>query len=283
MENLLLAAIILALFAYINQIFLYTVLVGINPPILGGIVAGLVFKNVQLGLYIGTILTLMSLGMYTYGGAQIPDYFLGSILGTAVAALMLKSNPGMASKDAINVALTTVAIPAAMLGTALSSVFTFACTALVQFMEKRARSGDAKGYNKMYYITLILTNGPNAAIPVFLGVYFGKNILSLINLIPNSIIQILGIAGGLMPLMGFGLLLSMFDIKKYWPYLLIGYFLISYTNTSVIGLTFAGVVVAYLYYRSSKNIKVSETSQKTADQNNTIEANVGGGAKNEVL
>ena len=96
MQNLVMAAIILAVFAYLDQIFVSTMMIGINPPILGGIVAGLVFGDVGLGLYIGTILTLMSLGLYTYGGTKVPNYFLGSILGTAVAALMLRQNPGMA-------------------------------------------------------------------------------------------------------------------------------------------------------------------------------------------
>lgn len=57
MQNVVMAAIILAFFAYLDQIFVSTMMIGINPPILGGIVAGLVFGDVGLGLYIGTILT----------------------------------------------------------------------------------------------------------------------------------------------------------------------------------------------------------------------------------
>ena len=77
MQNLFLAALVLAVFVYFEQMLISTMTIGSNPPILGGIVAGLVLGDIQLGLYIGTVLTLMSLGMYTFGGAAIPNYFLG--------------------------------------------------------------------------------------------------------------------------------------------------------------------------------------------------------------
>ena len=35
MQNLVMAAIILAVFAYLDQIFVSTMMIGINPPILG--------------------------------------------------------------------------------------------------------------------------------------------------------------------------------------------------------------------------------------------------------
>jgi len=48
---------------------------------------GLIVGDVPLGLAIGGTLELMSLGLWTYGGATIPDYMTGAIVGTAVAAL----------------------------------------------------------------------------------------------------------------------------------------------------------------------------------------------------
>ena len=124
MQNLFLAALVLAVFVYFEQMLISTMTIGSNPPILGGIVAGLVLGDIQLGLYIGTVLTLMSLGMYTFGGAAIPNYFLGSVLGTAVAILMMRANPALASSEAINIAISTVAILASMVGIALGSIST---------------------------------------------------------------------------------------------------------------------------------------------------------------
>ena len=50
MQNLFLAALVLAVFVYFEQMLISTMTIGPNPPILGGIVAGLVLGDIQLGL-----------------------------------------------------------------------------------------------------------------------------------------------------------------------------------------------------------------------------------------
>jgi PTS system mannose-specific IIC component len=50
--------------------------------LLAGFLAGLIVGDVKTGMLIGGTLELMSLGVYTYGGATVPDYMLGAILGT---------------------------------------------------------------------------------------------------------------------------------------------------------------------------------------------------------
>ena len=51
-------------------------------PLIAAFVTGLVVGDVQTGLMIGGTLELMALGVYTYGGATIPEYSVGAILGT---------------------------------------------------------------------------------------------------------------------------------------------------------------------------------------------------------
>lgn len=52
-------------------------------PLIAGSVAGLIVGHPLLGLLVGATLELASLGVYTYGGATIPDYQTGAIVGTA--------------------------------------------------------------------------------------------------------------------------------------------------------------------------------------------------------
>ncbi len=252
--SLLFQALIITIFVYFEQQVISTMTIGSNPPILGGVFVGLVMGNVELGLYIGTLLTLMSLGMYTFGGAAIPNYFLGSVLGTAVAIVMVNANAALAVSEAMNIAITTVAIPASMVGIAMGQLSTMICTALVQLMAKEAKEGNSKKYNILFWVNTMLTNGPHVAIPVFVGILFSSQLAGLINLIPTIFLDIFNLAGGLLPVMGFALLLSMMDIKKFWSFLIIGYFMISYTNTTVIGLSIlsAGIIGIYLWVNKNK-------------------------------
>ena len=48
---------------------------------------GLVLGDVQTGLMIGATLQLMTLGVATYGGATVPDFLSGAIMGTAYAII----------------------------------------------------------------------------------------------------------------------------------------------------------------------------------------------------
>ena len=59
---------------------------GIRTPIITGLLAGLCTGNVAMGLQVGSVMLINSLGFYTYGGATIPDFITGSIFGTVVGA-----------------------------------------------------------------------------------------------------------------------------------------------------------------------------------------------------
>src|SRR4051812_34747788 len=58
----------------------------LSRPLLAGTAAGLIVGEPTLGMAIGATLELIALGVYTYGGATIPDYQTGAIIGTTLAA-----------------------------------------------------------------------------------------------------------------------------------------------------------------------------------------------------
>ncbi len=45
-----------------------------SRPLIAGTVAGLIIGDVTLGMAVGATMELAALGVYTYGGATIPDY-----------------------------------------------------------------------------------------------------------------------------------------------------------------------------------------------------------------
>ena len=81
------------------QIILLTLLAaacGIDPYISGlqlsktviaGFLAGIIMGDIQTGLVVGSTLQLMVLGVGTFGGASIPDFATGAIIGTALGVV----------------------------------------------------------------------------------------------------------------------------------------------------------------------------------------------------
>jgi len=59
--------------------------------------------------------------------------------------------------------------------------------------------------------------------------------------------QGLAIAGKGLPVVGFALLLTYMDMKKYWPFMAVGYVLFAYMGVNTIGLAIAGAAFGALY------------------------------------
>lgn len=60
---------------------------GIYTPLFAATFVGLLLGDLQTGLIIGATLQLMTLGVATYGGATVPDYLSGAIMGTTYAII----------------------------------------------------------------------------------------------------------------------------------------------------------------------------------------------------
>ena len=58
---------------------------GTVKPTMAGFFAGLILGDIQTGLIVGGTLNLLVLGVGNFGGASIPDYMTGALLGTAFA------------------------------------------------------------------------------------------------------------------------------------------------------------------------------------------------------
>src|SRR2546425_888885 len=80
-------ALVLAIWAYIGIVTTLGPGLWWQEALISGFVTGVIVGNIPLGLTVGASLTLLSLGLWTYGGATIPDFQTGAIVGTAVGAL----------------------------------------------------------------------------------------------------------------------------------------------------------------------------------------------------
>ncbi|MEQ0562275.1 PTS system mannose/fructose/sorbose family transporter subunit IID [Amycolatopsis sp. NEAU-NG30] len=211
-------------------------------PLIAGSVAGLITGHPLLGLLIGATLELAALGVYTYGGATIPDYQTGAIVGTALAA-------GAAGDTSAQVAIGIgVGLPAAILLSALDPVGKMVTTALVHRADGYAADGNARGLAMIHWVSLIPWVAVRA-IPTFLAALAasGGLVKDITARIPGGFVQGMTLAGSLLPAVGFALLLGMMELRKYWYLLLIGFVGFAYLHLPVLGIALVGVAVAMLF------------------------------------
>ena len=227
----------------------------LTRPLLSGTAAGLIVGHPTLGMAIGATLELIALGVYTYGGATIPDYQTGAIIGTALAATGTGTIP---AQTAIGIA---VGLPAALLLASLDPIGRFLPTFLIHRADQYALDGDARGLARMHWLGLVPWLLPRA-IPTFLaGLALNSDTVTNIqNNIPKGLVNGLTFTGSLLPAVGFAMLLTIMPLRSYWYMLLIGFVLFAYLKVPLVGIALFALPIAIMFVLFSNRSTAAGTA-----------------------
>lgn len=239
----------LAIFTAIMDIDWWSEL-GIGCPLVFGIVTGIIVGDIQLGFQIGSLCTLMSLGFHSFGGATIPDYRIGSLFAVVAAKETGNADVGLLIGTTIGLLMMQLNV----LGRTLNTVW-------LHRADQSLKNGSISKFefwHRMGLVTWMILD----SIPVFIGVLFKDN-LSIISNFANQwqwVSNGLKTVGILLPAVGFAMLLSYLDVKRFWPFLILGYLLFAYMGMPIIGLAIAGSVAAGLDSMYGDRISNSQQS-----------------------
>jgi len=239
---MLIKALLIALYAGLAGIDLFDVQLHFHRPVVTGAIVGLILGDFEKGLVVGATLELVWMGMVPLAGAQPPNVVIGGVLGTAFA-ILTKVDPKVA---------VGLAVPFAI---AVQAAITFILTVYSWFIhkaDKYAEEGNAKGVefiNLAGMIPLFIFY----ALVAFLPLYFGADAAkSIVNSIPKVIIGGLQVAGGIMPALGFAMLLKIMLKREFIHFLLLGFVLVTYFKLSLIAVAIIGIIVAaYSYFNGN--------------------------------
>lgn len=205
-------------------------------PIVVSPVIGAVLGDLQTGVMVGSTLELVFMGAIQIGAAVPPDVLVGAGLGTAFA---IQSGQGA------DIALA-LALPIAILAQSLKVIVFIIRSWFMDLAMKLAESGDIKG---MYVLNLggLLLQCFMYFTVGFVALLFGSPAVeAFVSHIPPVILNGLSAAGGLLPAVGFALLLLPMMEKRNAIYFVFGFILISYLNLPIMAVTIIGVVLAFV-------------------------------------
>lgn len=224
---------------------------GTVKPTMAGFFAGLILGDVQTGLIVGGTLNLLVLGIGNFGGASIPDYMTGALLGTAFAI-----QSGQGAEFGV-----TLAIPIGLLMIQLDILARFSNTFFQHKAEKLVDEGKYEAAARMNLFGLI-PQSLSRMLPVFLALVFGSAFVELVvNHLPMWLMNGLKTAGGILPSLGIAILLRYLPVSKNISYLLLGFVLAAYLKVPVLGVALVGLAAAILSFQSEKD----ETVQMEAN------------------
>lgn len=189
----------------------------IASPIVVGVVAGLIYGDLKQGLIIGGGIAAAFAGIIAPGGNLPTD---SALAATTVIPIALAT--GLSAEQAI-----AFAVPMGLVGSFVTNLRKIVNVIFVHRADKCAENGDSAGLTRCAIIYPPLIELPLLFLPVFLVVMFGQDaMLAFMNSVPTWVIHGLEVAGGVMPAIGFALIMNMIGKPKMIPYTIVGFILV---------------------------------------------------------
>ncbi|MBY0755787.1 PTS sugar transporter subunit IIC [Clostridium sardiniense] len=249
-------ALLIAIWAGIAGVDMYNGLTHIHRPIVTGPIVGLILGDMTTGLIVGAALELVFMGMVPLAGAQPPNVVIGGIIGTSVA-ILAKLDPQAA---------IGMAVPFAVAAQAGITLLFTAFSPVMHKADKYAEDTNTKGIDRINYLGMAILF-VSYFICAFLPIYFGADkAADIVALIPETIIGGLSVAGGIMPAIGFAMLLKIMLKKEYVAFLIVGFLAVTYFNIPILGLALIGLCIAlYDYYAKNNQQVATEAKEEYED------------------
>lgn len=242
------AAIIIGLDYWLEALFIFR-------PLIVSTITGIILGDLQLGLVTGALCELTFAGLTPAGGTQPPNPVLAGFMITVIAY-----TTNVDAKTALGLAL-----PFSVL---MQQVILFFYSAFSFFMNKADRyadTGDIAAFGRLNILTCLIVMASYGII-VFLCTYaLQSGMQAFVEAMPVWLTHGLEVAGGLLPAVGFGMLLRVMMKAKYTPYLIAGFLFATFLDLSnLLPVAILGVAFAAYDYFGAKTRKDELDAAKLA-------------------
>lgn len=213
-------------------------------PIIVCTLAGLILGDLQLGLMAGGITELAFAGLTPAGGTQPPNPVLAGIMTTVLAYTTKVEAP----------AAMALALPFSFL---MQYVVLFCYSSFSLFMKRADRATEEADFRAIAKINFLCTAIVAClyAVITFLCSYVAQDAMrDLVTAMPAWLTHGFEVAGGILPAVGFAMLLKVMLKIEYLPYLLIGFVISCFlTFSNLLPVALVGVALALLIFNLDKD------------------------------
>ena len=230
-----------------------------HRPLIACTVVGLILGDVKTGILLGGTLEMIALGWMNIGAAQSPDSALASIISTI---LVVVGHQSVANGIAI-------ALPVAVAGQVLT---VFARTVTIFFQHAADKYAEDANFKMLdiCHVAALVVQALRVAIPTFLvaAVVSPEGVQTLLNSIPKVVTGGLTVAGGMIVVVGYAMVINMMRAGYLMPFFYLGFVTAAFTNFNLVALGVIGAVMAILYIQlSPKYNRVAGAPAQAAGNN----------------
>ncbi len=151
----------------------------------------------------------------------------------------------------------SIGVPFGILGTFFNQIKRSLNIWFLHYADRCAEEGKVKEINRCAVLYPMCFMFVIQFIPVFILSYLGPSAASfLIDYLPAWVTGGLGVAGGVLPAIGFALIIVQIGRAAILPYFFIGFFLVQYVGLNTMAVSVFGICLALIiFYNSTKDSK----------------------------
>ena len=226
-------------------------------PIIVSTLTGLILGDLQLGLLTGGITELAFAGLTPAGGTQPPNPVLAGVMTTVIAY-----TTGTEAGGAM-----ALALPFSFL---MQYVILFCYSTFSFFMKGADQAAAEADTARIVKINMICTSiiALLYGLIVFLCAFVAQDAMkAFVEMLPAWLTHGFEVAGGILPAVGFAMLLKVMLKAEFVPYLLIGFVIACFLDFSnLLPIAVVGVAMALFVYNIEKGMKTSKAVQNAAEE-----------------
>lgn len=240
----------------------------IERPLVVGTIAGIIMGDMRTGILIGASLEAIFMGAVDIGGALSAEPVTATVLATTFAITL-----GVNTKAALALAVP-IGVFAAFILMFMKNVV---MNIFAPMVDKVASDDNAKGLTHLHFGMWFLNYFVFSLVTFFAVLAGARPVQHLVAQIPANLMAGLAATGGLLPAVGFAILMRMLWSKQLSPYYFLGFILAAYMNLPSVAVAAIGIIIVALQWMRDKQVMELENKQKTMaanNQNTQVESNV---------
>lgn len=227
-----------------------------HRPLVACTLIGLVLGDLKTGIIIGGTLEMIALGWMNIGAAMAPDTALASIISSILV---------IAGGQSIGAGIA-LAIPLAAAGQVLTIIVRSITVAFQHAADRAAEQGNLRGISFLHISALFL-QAMRVAVPVLVvALSVGTSeVRALLSSIPEVVTGGLNIAGGIIVVVGYAMVINMMGARYLMPFFYLGFVTAAFIQFNLVALGVIGIVMAILYIQL--NPKYHKSASEPSDAN----------------
>ncbi|MBI6547898.1 PTS mannose/fructose/sorbose transporter subunit IIC [Xenorhabdus lircayensis] len=233
-----------------------------HRPLIACTLVGLVLGDMKTGIIIGGTLEMIALGWMNIGAAIAPDAALASIISTI---LVIAGGQDVGAGIAL-------AIPLAAAGQVLTIIVRTLTVGFQHAADKAAENGNLRAISVLH-ISALMLQAMRIAIPALIvAVSVGTSeVQHMLNSIPQVVTSGLNIAGGMIVVVGYAMVINMMRAGYLMPFFYLGFVTAAFTNFNLVALGVIGIVMAILYIQLSPKYNQSQAAVSAGNTSNDLD------------